>query len=98
MHAHINIWQLNEAGESSSDRMARDVADRLRTQPGFHSYSLVRTGDREVVAITMFETSAQLHSAIEAVRDVTHGNIQHLTAGKPTTRAGDVIFHAEATA
>jgi len=93
MHAHINIWQTNEAGQSSSDGVARDVAEGLRQQPGFHSYTLVRTGDREVVAITLFETPAQLHSAIESVSDLTQSNIQHLSAGKPESRAGDVILH-----
>lgn len=93
MHAHINIWQTNEAGQSSSDGVARDVAERLRRQPGFHSYTLVRTGDREVVAITLFETPAQLHSAIEAISDQAEGNIHQLSAGKPETRAGDVIYH-----
>ena len=94
MHAHINIWQLNDAGQSSSDGLAREVAERLREQPGFDSYTLVRTGDQEVVAITIFETPAQLHSALEAVRDLTHGNIQNVSVGKPETRAGDVIFQA----
>lgn len=97
MHAHINIWQANEAGQSSSDTIARGVAERLREQPGFHSYTLVRTGDREVVAVTMFETPAQLHSALEAVRDITHGNIRQVSDGEPETRAGDVIFHEMAT-
>ena len=93
MHAHINIWQTNDAGQSSSDTVARDVADRLRTQPGFHAYTLVRTGDGEVIAITLFETAAQLHSAVESVSDVTQSNIQRLSAGKPQARAGDVIYH-----
>jgi len=93
MHAHINIWQTNEAGQSSSDRTSREVAERLREQPGFHAYTLVRTGDSEVVAITMFETPAQLHSALEAISDLTQSNIQHLSSGKPESRAGDVIFH-----
>ena len=93
MHAHINIWQMNDAGQSSSDNIARDVAERLRSQPGFHSYTLVRTADSEVVAITLFETPAQLHSALEAISDQAESNIQQLAAGKPETRAGDVIFH-----
>jgi heme-degrading monooxygenase HmoA len=93
MHAHINIWQTSEAGESSSDRTSREVADRLREQPGFHAYTLVRTGDSEVVAITMFETAAQLHSAIESISDLTQSNIHNLSAGKPVSRAGDVIYH-----
>lgn len=93
MHAHINIWRTNDAGESSSDGVARAVADRLRTQPGFHAYTLVRTGDDEVVAITLFETPTQLHSAVESVSDLTQSNIHHLSSGKPDTRAGEVIYH-----
>lgn len=93
MHAHINIWQTSEAGESSSDNVARDVAERLRRQPGFHAYTLVRTGDSEVVAITLFETATQLHGAVESVSNLTQSNIQHLSAGKPETREGEVIYH-----
>lgn len=93
MHAHINIWRTNEAGESSSDNVARHVADRLRKQPGFHAYTLVRTADDEVVAITLFETPAQLHSAVESVSDLTQSNIHHLSAGRPEARAGEVIYH-----
>jgi heme-degrading monooxygenase HmoA len=93
MHAHINIWQMNEAGQSSSDSIAREVAQRLRSQPGFHAYTLVRTSDREVVAITLFETAAQLHTAIEAVSDLAQSNIHQVASGTPETRAGDVIYH-----
>ena len=49
MHAHVNIWRLNEAGASADDAIARAVAGRLAAQPGFRSYTLVRTGEREVV-------------------------------------------------
>ena len=93
MHAHINIWQMSDAGQSSSDNVARDVAEQLRTQPGFHSYTLVRTADSEFVAITLFETNAQLHSAIDALSNRAQSNINQLAAGKPETRAGDVIYH-----
>jgi heme-degrading monooxygenase HmoA len=93
MHAHINIWQMSDAGQSSSDNVARDVAQRLRTQPGFHSYTLVRTGDSEFVAITLFETNAQLHSAIDALSNRAQSNIHQLAAGKPEARAGDVVYH-----
>lgn len=93
MHAHINIWQMSDAGQSSSDNVARAVAEQLRTQPGFHSYTLVRTGDSEFVAITLFETNAQLHSAIEALGNRAQSNIHQLAAGKPETRAGDVVYH-----
>jgi hypothetical protein len=93
VHAHINIWQTNDAGQSSSDTVAREVAERLRQQPGFHAYTLVRTGSQEVVAITLFETPAQLHAAVESIADLVQGNIKQLSDGKPETRAGDVILH-----
>ena len=93
MHAHINIWPLSDAGESSSDGIAREVAERLRTQPGFHAYTLVRTGEDEVVAVTLFETEAQLHSAVKAISDLTESNIHNVSAGKPKVHAGQVIYH-----
>ena len=93
MHAHINIWRMNESGQSSSDTVARDVAERLLQQPGFHSYTLVRTGEQEVVAITLFETPAQLHAAVDSISDLVRENLDHLADGKPETRAGDVILH-----
>ena len=95
MHAHVNIWRLNDAGNSGSDRISREVADLLRQQPGFHSYSVVRTGDQEVVVITMFESAAQLHTALEAVQGQVRENIEHVSSGKPETRNGDVLFHLD---
>ncbi len=96
MHAHVNIWRLSDAGASSSDTVARDVAERLKQQPGFRSYTLVRTGDHEVVAITMFETPAQLHNATQALADFVQENIHHLVEGEPERHVGDVIYHEQA--
>jgi len=33
MHAHMNIWRLNEAGAPRDDAIAREVAERLAAQP-----------------------------------------------------------------
>ena len=44
MYAAVNIWRLNERGATGDNRLAIEVADRLRTQPGFVAYTLVRTG------------------------------------------------------
>ena len=95
MHAHVNIWKLNDAGNSGSDRIAREMAEALRQQPGFHSYSVVRTADQEVVVITMFESAAQLHSALETVGGQLRENIEHVSSGRPETRNGDVLFHLD---
>ena len=54
MYAHVNISRLSGAGATSDDTAARELAGRLPSQPGFRSYTLVRTGEREVVAITVF--------------------------------------------
>lgn len=94
MHAHINIWKMTEAGESSSDTVARAIAEQLQAQPGFHAYTLVRTAPDEVVAITLFETRAQLHDALAALDTQARENLQQLAAGAPERREGDVILHA----
>ncbi len=95
MHAHIGIWPLNDAGTSSSDSLAREIGELFRQQGGFHSYSLVRTGEHEVVAITMFETSAQLHDALQVISSSIRHNLRNLSGGEPERRAGDVIYHLE---
>lgn len=95
MHAHVNIWKLNDAGNSGSDRISREMAEALRQQPGFHSYSVVRTDDQEVVVITMFESAAQLHAALESVGGQLRENIEHVSSGRPETRNGDVLFHLD---
>lgn len=95
MHAHIGIWKLNDAGTSSSDALAREIGELFQQQGGFHSYSLVRTDEHEVVAITIFETSAQLHDALQALDNTIRQNLRNLSDGEPERRAGDVIYHLE---
>ncbi len=93
MHAHINVWRANEAGSGGSDRLARQVAAHLSQQPGFHSYTFVKTGDAEFVAITMFETNAQLHAALDSLDEGIRENLRHVSEGRPEQHVGDVLVH-----
>jgi heme-degrading monooxygenase HmoA len=95
MHAHVNIWHSTDAGESSSDESAKEMAAVLSQQSGFHSYTLVRSGEREFIAITLFETNAQLHAALQAAEPVVRTRVDRLTAGPPAHHQGDVLFHLD---
>jgi hypothetical protein len=95
VHAHVNIWKLNDAGTSSSDGISSQIGKVLKEQPGFHSYTLIRTDEHEVVAVTLFETSAQLHDALEMIDKQVLENMRHVAHGKPVRRAGDVVFHVD---
>lgn len=94
MYAHVNIWPLNEAGAKADDTAAQALATQLTEQPGFHSYTLIRSGPQEVVALTIFESEATLQAAMQAVADVVHQQVNPLTAGAPEQRSGEVLFHA----
>jgi heme-degrading monooxygenase HmoA len=96
MHAQVNIWRLNEAGASADDAVAREVGERLAARPGFRSYTLVRTGDREVVAVTVFDSADQLEAAARAVADLIEQRVHPLAAGAPERRRGEVVFHLAA--
>jgi heme-degrading monooxygenase HmoA len=95
MHAHVNIWRLNDAGASGGDAVARQVAERLAAQPGFRSYTLIRTGDREVVAVTVFDSAATLEAAAKSAADLVEQRVHPLAAGAPERRRGEVVFHLE---
>lgn len=92
MHASVNIWPLNEQGASSSNRTAVELADHLRVQPGFVGYALVRTGEREVVAVTIFQTPEQLSAAARSVADLVEQRVRPLAGGEPARREGEVIY------
>ena len=96
MYAHVNIWRLSEAGASDDDTAARELTDRLRQQPGFRAYTLVRSGEREVVALIMFDTEEQLERALESAADFVRERIGPLTQGQPERRGGNVLHHATA--
>jgi heme-degrading monooxygenase HmoA len=96
MYAHVNIWRLSPTGATSDDSAARAVAARLRAQPGFRSYTLIRTGEREVVAVTLFDTAEQLEAAVRSLADLVRERIAPLTVGEPERRRGEVLYHAAA--
>jgi heme-degrading monooxygenase HmoA len=94
--AHINIWPLNAKGGLPDNTAAREIAARMSQQPGFRTYSLVRTGDREVVAITMYDTEAHLEEAVRAVANLVHQRVGPLSDGTPERRRGEVLYHTSA--
>jgi quinol monooxygenase YgiN len=94
MYAHVNFWMMNPDGATSNNLTAREMAARLSEQPGFVSYSLIRTGEREVVAVTIFESKDQLETALNTVADFVHERVQPLAAGEPERHAGAVLYHA----
>jgi heme-degrading monooxygenase HmoA len=96
MYAHVNIWRLNDAGASTDDTAAREVAADLSRQPGFRSYTLVRTGEREVVALTVFDSEDHLEAAVKTLADLVQARVEPLAAGPPERRRGDVIHHTTA--
>jgi heme-degrading monooxygenase HmoA len=96
MYAHVNIWRLNEQGGSTDDTAAREIGTELSKQPGFQSYTLVRTGEREVVAVTLFDTEGHLEAAVAALADFVRARVGPLAAGAPERRGGDVLYHTQA--
>ncbi|HEY3079808.1 MAG TPA: hypothetical protein VGM69_07850 [Chloroflexota bacterium] len=96
MYAHVNIWRLNEAGESTSTAAAHTIANRLREQPGFRSYAFIRTGPREVTVVTIFETQSQLEGAVATIADLARQRISPLAAGEPERRHGEVAYYLSA--
>jgi heme-degrading monooxygenase HmoA len=96
IYAHINIWPLNERGGSTDDTAAREIGTQLSQQPGFQSYTVVRTAEDEVVVMTVFDTREQLESAVHALAKFVHQRVAPLQAGEPKRRAGDVIYHTRA--
>ena len=96
VNAHVNIWHLNEPGSSTDDTAAREIGTQLSQQPGFNSYTVVRTAEREVVVVTVFETRDELESAMLAVADFARERLAPLRAGEPERRRGDVLYQTRA--
>ena len=93
MYAHINTWKLSQDGTPADNTSAVGVAARLREQPGFVSYDLVRTGDREVTAITLFRSRDQLEAAMKTVSGYVDEIVRRYVKGKPHQMEGDVLHH-----
>ncbi|TMQ28025.1 MAG: hypothetical protein E6K82_01440 [Candidatus Rokuibacteriota bacterium] len=96
MYAHVNVWCLTDQGAAWKDDAACTVAAALQSQPGFRSYTLVRTGEWEVVAITVFESKAELDAALAAIAPLVREAVTPLAEGVIERRAGAVLFHVTA--
>jgi len=96
MFAHVNIWQLNEQGHSTDDTAAREIGTQLSQQEGFRSYTVIRTGEGEVVAITLFDTRDHLEAGMHSVASFVRSRVDTLVQGQPQRRAGDVLYHTTA--
>lgn len=97
MYAHVNIWTLSASGATSDNTVAAKIAEQLERAPGFRSYTLVRTGDREVVVVTVFDSRHQLEAAMGLVSEIVSQEVQPLVEGGPSVRQGEVLYHAAAS-
>ena len=98
-YAHVNRWSLKARGARVDDTAARWIADELEGQPGFVAYALVRTAAREVVAVTIFESEAQLLRAMQRVAPSVRRHVRPLADAEPERRQGVVLhYRARVTA
>ncbi len=95
-YAHVNIWRLNETGAAWDDSAARAIAAELARHPGFRSYALVKSGEWEVVAVTVFDTEAEARAAMAAVAPLVRERVSPLVAGGPTRREGPLLHYVAA--
>ena len=93
MYAHVNIWTLTDRGAAWKDDAAKAIAARLREQPGFQSYTVIRTGEWELVVVTVFDSAEELDRAIDAVGPVVRDRIVPLVEPGPEKRQGVVLMH-----
>ena len=95
-YAHVNRWRLAARGAKDDDTAARLIADALAREPGFRSYALVRTGPRDVVAVTIFESEAALRRAVAHVAPLVRRHVAPLAAAKPDRSEGTVLHYRAA--
>jgi hypothetical protein len=95
-YAHVNVWRLNDEGAAWSDDTARAIGARLQAQPGFRSYTVIRTGEWELVVVTVFDSQAQLEAAVGGVAPLVRERVRPLTDGVADRRAGGILFHLAA--
>jgi heme-degrading monooxygenase HmoA len=96
MFAHVNVWRLSEEGSSTDDTAAREIGTRLAQQQGFRSYTAIRTGEHEVVAVTIFDTEDHLRQAVQALAGFVHERLAPLVQGAQERHRGDVLYHTTA--
>jgi hypothetical protein len=92
MDAHVRIWDVNSPGVSYDDAAARELAACLRQQPGFRSFTVLHTDQRELAAVAVFETAEQL-ARVAALLDQL---VAPSAARSPERRRGDVLLESTA--
>ena len=92
MDAHVKLWNVNSPSAAYDDVAVRDLAARLRQQPGFRSFTVLHTDQRELAAVAVFETAEQLAS-VAPLLDCT---VAPAAARSPDRRRGDVLLKATA--
>jgi heme-degrading monooxygenase HmoA len=95
-YARVNIWNLNEVGAAWDDTAARIIAAELERQPGFRSYTLVRTGEWEVVAVTVFDSEGELRAAIESIAEFARRHVVPVAEPGSDRHEGTVLCHVTA--
>ncbi|PYM19264.1 MAG: hypothetical protein DMD78_25275 [Candidatus Rokuibacteriota bacterium] len=93
MYAHVNVWRLTDQGAQWKDDAGRAIGAALQVQPGFRSYTLVRTGEWEVVVITVFASQPELDAALAAISPLVNEQIAPLTENVLERRQGGVLVH-----
>jgi len=71
---------MKDAGAKWDDRASHEIGAALSAQPGFIAYTVVRTGEWEVVAVTVFERERALETAIGAVKPLVRARLAPLAA------------------
>ena len=98
MYAHVNVWRLTDEGAAWKDDVAHAIGAALQVQPGFRSYTLVRTAEWEVVVITVFASQPELDAALAAVAPLVRERITPLAEGVVERREGTVMVQLFTTA
>jgi hypothetical protein len=93
VYAHVNIWKMNDRGAAWDDSAAREVGAVLREQPGFRSYTVIRSGEWEIIAITLFDSEAAIDAAMVAVAPLVRARVKPLAAEEPARHRGTVVHH-----
>jgi heme-degrading monooxygenase HmoA len=98
MYAHVNVWRLTDRGAQWKDDAGRAVGAALQAQPGFRAYTLVRTGEWEVVVTTVFASRPELEAALAAVAPLVRERVAPLAEDVLERREGMVLVHLTAAA
>jgi hypothetical protein len=92
MDAHVKLWNVNSPSAAYDDVEVCALAARLRQQPGFRSFTVLHTDQRELAAVVVFENSEQL-ARVASLLDCT---VAPSAARSPDRRRGDVLLKSTA--